>query len=224
MILANITRFEKPIIEILQLRTEQEGFFITILVDKFCSPQADEKNDAYQWLANVFTNVTQLSYGKSVFTDEENSILLILLPHIFSPNLIRKRGIASTIKNCVLNGTNEYHNLLIQKYFIFSYLISPFIVGNGNYSKEELEKFPDFAKVRIPNNEPEKDLQTKKELLESLCILSSFPDCRKSLRNLSIYPILREFDLHETDENVKEGVLKVVELIIRDEEDEKVEH
>ena len=69
MILSNVTRLDKASMELLQIGTDFEGLYIGKLLEKFCMPiDPIKKVDSFQWLANVFTNVTQvITYYFSIF-------------------------------------------------------------------------------------------------------------------------------------------------------------
>ena len=73
-----------------------------------------------------------------------------------------------------------------------------------------------------PKKAPEKSIEILKMLLESLVLLCQTRGIREQLRKAKVYPICRNLDYHQTEEeksNVTNDVVQqIVDLLMRDEE------
>lgn len=65
IILSNISRIEEGRAALLQIGTEFEGVYLYQLIQRYCialSASAAPKEDRYQWVAPILTNITQVNY------------------------------------------------------------------------------------------------------------------------------------------------------------------
>jgi len=89
----------------------------------------------------------------------------------------------------------------------------------GSLTPEEEEALPSDLQFL----EGEKKLQTDPEfrgvVLDILFLLCSTRDARDVVRRMNVYPILREYHLSERDEQLREAVERVVDLVMRSEEE-----
>merc|ERR1712151_1042515 len=93
------------------------------------------------------------------------------------------------------------------------------VTGPEEFTFEEVENMPITAKaLLLKDHSIEKDRETILSLLDSLVLLASTKETRDFMRSNSLYPILREFDKKQEEEEIKEAVLKIVDLLVRDEE------
>jgi hypothetical protein len=72
-----------------------------------------------------------------------------------------------------------------------------------------------------PDKEREKDKEIMKVHLETLLLLSTTQESRAMLRQVKIYPIIRECHMHVDDDGVREACDRVVQVIQRREEGEE---
>lgn len=77
------------------LKSPNHTVTITHLVDLF---DKKDTNDKMDYLATVFSNITQIHTARCMFLDRSIDILLRLIPHIQQP-LIRRGGIIGLIRN-----------------------------------------------------------------------------------------------------------------------------
>lgn len=56
--------------------------------------------------------------------------------------------------------------------------------------------------------------------LETLLLLTTMREGRDLMREVKVYPIIRETHLHVEDEEVREAADRLVQVLMRDEEDE----
>lgn len=106
---------------------------------------------------------------------------------------------------------------------LLNFLVVPLMAGPEDFTLEEVQTMPLAAQVIVMKDHTmEKDKETIMSLLESFVLLCSTAETREFLRQSQTYPILREFDNKQTDELIKEEVLKIVDLLVRDEGEEVV--
>merc|ERR1712137_17525 len=218
LILGNLTRTEEGSRVLMQEETSYEGVYVYKLIGRFYQGEKveDPKQDKFKWVASIMTNLSQLEKGREILLKDEAKLLLLIASANISNHPIRTRGIAATIKNCCFR--RSCHQELLDR-GILNFLVVPIVTGPENFTFEEVEGMPITAKaLLLKDHDIEKDKETILSLLESLVLLASTTETREFMRNASLYPILREFDNKQEDEQIKETVLKVVDLLVRDEE------
>ncbi|KAF2069313.1 hypothetical protein CYY_009366 [Polysphondylium violaceum] len=223
MLLSNVTHTKEGCLQLMQCGKELEAFFIMKLVQVLTM---DSSADDYltstknNWVVNIILNVTQIQEGRKIVLDPENSIFSSLLPLINHKNVIKRRGIVGIIRNCCFS--EIHHDYLIsEKIDIFTKILLP-IRGSGKFDDDDMEGMNSILhNVNLPIDYLiEQDRECKRMLVESLVFLTGTRKLRVHMRKIKVYPVLRDFFKDETDDDIKESVEKVVELIIRDEEGE----
>lgn len=66
----------------------------------------------------------------------------------------------------------------------------------------------------------ETDHEILKTHLETLLLLTATRECRETLRKVKVYPVIRELHVDVEDDGVRESVDRLVQVLMRDEEDE----
>jgi len=94
-------------------------------------------------------------------------------------------------------------------------------MGPEEYSDEDTEGMLDELQLLEPDKEREKDLEIMKTHLETLLLLSTTREGRDVLRQVKVYPIIRECHLHVDNDDVREACDRVVQIIMRKEEGEE---
>lgn len=177
-------------------------------------------DDDYQYVANILANISQLEQGRAFLLKHrgDKTLAAALLPQLRSPNVVRRRGIASLIRNLCFDTDNHfylYDQLDIPNQFI--YLLAgpepldeddkvgmhPSIYRLGDKKKRENDRF-----VRL-------------YAVDSLLLLCTTRNGRNDLRRKKVYPIVRNAHLVEPDEEIGDQIYKLVDFLIRDEEGEE---
>ncbi|KAL7534083.1 hypothetical protein ACHAWF_004716 [Thalassiosira exigua] len=203
----------------------------------------EESYDPYQYLAAVMTNVAQLETGRDFLMrliypqkkalslesiDEAEgesggnekvtatSHLQSLLPHLRSPNVRRRRGVAGAIKNCCFSRDSEWwllHVVRIDKHLLTS------LAGPEELDVEEKVGLdPDYWLLG-PKKVREPDAEVRLRAVEALLLLlASGRRARDALRERRTYVIIKLADMVEEDERVSERMLECVQYLRRDEE------
>ena len=141
--------------------------------------------------------------------------LIVFTEHI---SLVRRKGVTSTIKNVTFDIPS--HPLLLSDTDVnlLPYILLP-IIGPEEFSEEEsLAMLPDLQ-LLPPDKSRDSDPQNILTHLETLLLLTTTREGRDLMREVKVYPIVRETHLHVEDEMVREAADRLVQVLMRDEED-----
>jgi len=167
----------------------------------------------------------QSSHCRSYFTTpqpHDGSIIPLTKLIVFTEHksAIRRRGVASTIKNVAFD--IAAHPYLLSPsgphaINILPYILVP-IMGSEEYSDEDTEGMLEDLQLLPANKEREQDMEIIKTHLETLLLLTTTREGRDIMRRAKIYPIVRAAHEHVEDEGVREACDRFVQVIMRDEE------
>ncbi|RMZ80805.1 hypothetical protein DV737_g2824, partial [Chaetothyriales sp. CBS 132003] len=158
------------------------------------------------------------------------SKLVVFTTH---PSLIRRRGVASTLKNvCFEAATHSQQNAAAQstrtlldllldesQVNILPYLLLP-LAGNEEYSAEETEGMLVELQLLPADKQREADEGLVVTLVETLLLLTTTREGREVLRRSGVYPIIRLLHEKVQSEQVREVCERLVDMLMRDEADE----
>ena len=197
------------------------------------NPDAD-----YNYLAYFFADLSKFPHGRTYMTTpqpHDSDIIPLTKLQVFTSHAshIRRLGVASTIKNCAFHVPS--HQTLVSNLNpdptlppphvganLLPYLLLP-LMGPEEYSDEDTEGMLDELQLLEPDKEREADVEIMKTHLETLLLLSTTVEGRNVMRQVKVYPIVRECHLHVEDEGVREACDRVVQIIMRKEEGEEEE-
>jgi len=190
----------------------------------------------YDYLAYFFADLSKFPKGREYMTTpqaHDSDIIPLTKLQVFTshPSHIRRLGVASTIKNCTFHV--PAHPTLMSNLNpdptlpppsvganLLPYILLP-LMGPEDYSDEDTEGMLDELQLLEPDKEREKDLEIMKTHLETLLLLSTTREGRDVLRQVKVYPIIRECHLHVDNDDVREACDRVVQIIMRKEEGEE---
>jgi hypothetical protein len=185
------------------------------------------KDADYDYLCYLFADLAKLEAGRKHFLDPRAegagevrehviplSKMVVFTEHA---STIRRRGVASTIKNMAFEVSA--HPTLMEETAvnILPYIILP-LMGNEEYSLDDSDGMLDECQLLPPDKAREKQNDIICIHLETLLLLTTTAKGRARLREIKVYPIIRELHLHIEDENVAEGCDRLVQILMRDEE------
>jgi predicted nucleic acid-binding Zn ribbon protein len=165
------------------------------------------------------------------------------------PDLIRRGGVISSLKNIFF--IKSAHKLLIapptidtrspnhdthlagalrastrppSSIDILPYLLLPLCDGRelGKLDMEDQEMLPEECQLLDEDKRREKDTALRLMLVESLLLLCTGLYGRQCLRERGCYIVVREAHLQEKDEKIAESVLRLVNILRRDESEESI--
>jgi len=132
---------------------------------------------------------------------------------------IRRRGVASTVKNVTFD--ISAHPYLLSPsgpaaINILPYILVP-IMGSEEYSDEDTEGMLEDLQLLPADKKREEDMEIIKTHLETLLLLTTTREGRDIMRRNKVYPIVRAAHEHLENEGVREACDRFVQVIMRDE-------
>jgi hypothetical protein len=232
MLLANLGK-EDNIKRLLKLgRASPEGLqsndrIIDQLLDLFVKG-ADgtyNKEANYDYLAYLFADIAKHGEGRKYFLAKQNydGVIPLTKLTVFTEHKsdVRRKGVASTIKNVAFE--TEKHELFLSEdeINILPYLLLP-IIGGEEYSDEDQEGMLDDLQLLPPDKTRDSDPEIIKAHVETLTLLTNSREGRDIMRRIKVYPVVRETHLAVEDDGVREACERLVQVLMRDEEGEEV--
>ncbi|QIW95374.1 hypothetical protein AMS68_000892 [Peltaster fructicola] len=185
------------------------------------------KNADYDYLSYPFADLSKHEDGRKHFLTarkDDNDIVPLTKMIVFTEHksTIRRRGVANTIKNAAFD-VSSHPRLLTSEaeggIGLLPYILLP-LMGNEEYAEEDTEGMLDELQLLDPDKEREPQNDIIQTHLETLLLLTTTREGRQTLRDIKVYPIVRELHLKNEDEGVREGCDRLVQVLMRDEEGE----
>ncbi|KAJ2662105.1 Protein hgh1 [Coemansia sp. RSA 1200] len=231
MLLSNLTKAESVcrILSLLKNPTSSDicnsPLALDQLTDVFVKGMDKKynKNAHYGYLASVFADITNYPYGRRYFLNQStyDGKLPITKIMVFSeyPEVIRRGGVDSTMKNVCFD--KENHKLILDphKTNMLPYILLP-LCGPEEYESEDMELMPEEVQLLGDEKTRESDPRLRATLLEAINLLCSTFDGREFLRAKKVYPILRELHKSESDETCSDLCYRAVQLLLGNESNE----
>ncbi|CAG8637143.1 185_t:CDS:2, partial [Acaulospora morrowiae] len=234
MLISNITKNERISAKILSIECQPvEGLsnskrFMDHLVDIFVKglDRSYNKEAEFHFLASVFANVTMLPQGQEYFLSNSShdnitplSKLIIFTEY---PNIIRRGGVDSCIKNCCFS-TNHHLDLLSEsKINLLPYILLP-LCGPEEFDLDDMEGMPEDIQLLPSDKKREPDVHLRQILLETLVLLTTTRKGREILRERKVYPVVRQMHLAEKDDRISNVIDQIVNMLMRDDAPEEYE-
>nr|POF04000.1 protein hgh1 like [Quercus suber] len=203
------------------------------------------KDATYDYLSYLFADLAKEEKGREHFLQPrkaDNDIVPITKLIVFTEHAsaIRRRGVANTIKNVCFDTpshplllANEGDNVVVPPTAtdsplagttgtgigLLPYILLP-LMGSEEYSDEDTEGMLDECQLLPPDKERDSQNDILITHLETLLLLTTTRAGRQRLRDIKVYPIVRDLHLHNEDEGVREGCDRLVQVLMRDEEGE----
>lgn len=239
MLLANMAKSE-GILKLLKLKRNTpkplstSPFAIDQLLDCFVKGAGGtyNKNANYDYLCYHFADLATHEDGRKHFLtpraegegDTAEKVVPLTKLTVFTEHesTIRRRGVASTIKNVCFD-ISSHPTLLASPAAggvgLLPYILLP-LMGNEEYTDEESEGMLDECQLLPPDKEREKQPDIIAIHLETLLLLTTTREARGRLREIHVYPIVRELHIHVEDDQVREACDRLVQVLQRGEEGE----
>ncbi|EGG20568.1 armadillo-like helical domain-containing protein [Cavenderia fasciculata] len=223
MLLSNITHTKEGCTQLLQYGRELEGFYILKLAQQLTNdssvPSSSALANGGNWVINILLNITQIEEGRNILLNAEHGILVSLLPLLTSKSVLKRRGAMGIIRNCCYS-TVHHQYLLSPEIDILTKMLL-MIRGPNTLEDDEMEGMNELLKNKPEQAsiDREEDKKVRQMIIEALIFLTSLKSTRKTLRDRKVYPIVRNYHLVEKDEKIGEDIEKVVEMLIRDEDE-----
>lgn len=236
MLLANMSKSD-TITKLLTLKREipkplsTSPIAIDQLLDCFVKGAggSHNKHADYDYLSYLFADLSKHAAGRAHFLaprSEDADIVPLTKLTVFTEHesAIRRRGVANTLKNVAFD-VQAHSRLLASEtevaggVGVLPYLLLP-LMGTEEYSDEDTEGMLDEVQLLPPDKQRESQNDIICTHLETLLLLTTERESRDRLREVKVYPILRELHRAVTNEDVREGADRLVQIVMRDEEGE----
>lgn len=185
---------------------------------------ATSTEDPFQHFAAVLMNSTQVEQGRRfVMKIRDNgigkkgqSMLERIITELRSPNPIRRRGIAGSVKNCCFEKDAGWW--LINEVQVVSKILYP-LAGPEELDLDDKRGMDPDLWLEGPDKKRESDKVTRQLLVEAILLLSaSGRKSRESIRTERTYVVLKMMDLSEDSEEVSDSISECVQYLRRDED------
>jgi hypothetical protein len=231
MLLANLAKYDelKDILSIERPAPKElasNNLAIDQLLDLFVKG-ADgtyNKEANYDYLSYLFADLAKHEEGRKYFLtrQEYDGVVPLTKLVVFTEHKsdIRRKGVASTIKNVAFETDAHPKFLAEDEINILPYLLLP-ITGSEEYGEEDsLSMLPDLQ-LLPPDKRRDPDPSIIQTHVETLMLLTTTREGRDLMREIKVYPIIRETHLQVEDEGVREACERLVQVLMRDEEGEE---
>jgi hypothetical protein len=239
MLLANMAKSEK-ITDLLTLKRDVPKPLSTspIAIDQLldCFVRGTNPAAKYDYLSYLFADISKHASGRTHFLNprsEDSDVVPLTKLIVFTEakSTIRRRGVANTIKNAcfdtathprLLASETDNHGDVAAPINLLPYILLP-LMGSETYSDEDTDGMLDEVQLLDPDKtrEPQNDILVTH--LETLLLLTTSPESRKRLRDVKVYPIVRELHVQVENEDVREACDRLVQVLMRFEEGEEDE-
>ncbi|KAI1618861.1 hypothetical protein EDD36DRAFT_427336 [Exophiala viscosa] len=188
------------------------------------------KKANFDYLAYLLADMSKHEAGRQHFLSkrEYDGVVPISKLTVFTEHKshIRRRGVASTIKNVAFE--IRKHPLLLADdteiidgspgVNILPYILLP-LAGSEEYSEEESANMLPDLQLLPPDKTRESDTRIVLTHSETLLLLSTTREGREKMRSAGVYPLIRETHIHVDNDEVREACDRLVQLIMGDEEE-----
>lgn len=233
MLLANLAKWDslKNIIEKKQPPPETLGsdeLVLNQLMDLFVkgADGSFNKHADYDYLAYVFADLAKHAEIRQHFVrrQEYDSAVPLTKIRVFTEHKsdVRRKGVASTIKNVAFDVPSHQSFLAEDEINILPYVLLP-IMGSEDYDEDDMMAMLPDLQLLPPDKQRDPDPKIVQTHVETLLLLASTREGRELMREIKVYPIIRETHLRVDDEGVQEACERLVQILMRDEEDETSE-
>jgi hypothetical protein len=231
MLLANLVKHD-ALVAILSLERpappelHSNNLAIDQLLDLFVKG-ADgtyNKEANFDYLSYLFADLAKHASGRQYLLTKQSydSIVPLSKLVVFTEHAshIRRRGVTSTIKNTAFETASHPQFLSEDEINILPYLLLP-IMGSEEYSDEDSATMLPDLQLLPADKQREPDSAILQTHVETLMLLTTTRPGRDVLRDVSVYPIVRETHLQVEDDGVREACERLVQVLMRDEEGEE---
>ncbi|KAI2780837.1 hypothetical protein F4815DRAFT_116144 [Daldinia loculata] len=229
MLLANLSKWDslKRVLNKKQPSPTELGsneLVLNQLVDLFVkgADGSYNKDADFDHLAYLFADLTKHAEVRHYFVrkQEYDGIIPITKLKVFTEykSNVRRKGVASTLKNVAFDVPSHPLFLSEDDIDILPYVLLP-IMGNEEYDEDEMMSMLPDLQLLPPDKQRDDDPNIIQTHVETLLLLSSTREGREQMRNVKVYPIIRETHLRVNDEGVRDACERLVQVLMRDEED-----
>ncbi|KAH8879194.1 DUF383-domain-containing protein [Thozetella sp. PMI_491] len=233
MLLANVAKWDsmKSLVGRKQSPPESLGSddrVINQLVDLFVKG-ADgtfNKQADFDYLAYLFADLAKHGEFRKYFLEKQDydGVIPLNKLKVFTEHKsdVRRKGVASTIKNVAFDVHSHPEFLDESGINIMPYILLP-IMGSEEYDDEDtMGMLPDLQ-LLSQDKKRDADPHIVQTHVETLTLLTTTREGRDLMRDIKVYPIIRETHLRVDSEEVRDACERLVQVLMRDEEEASIE-
>ena len=182
------------------------------------------KNADYDYLSYFFADISKHEKGRKYFVTRQSydDVVPITKLTVFTEHKshIRRRGVASTLKNVAFEVSSHPMLLADLEANLLPYIMLP-LAGPEEFNEEESADMLTDLQLLPPDKTREPDNDILVTHLETLLLLTATREGREYMRQVKIYPIIRECHLNVENEDVRNACDRLVQVVLRDEAPEE---
>jgi hypothetical protein len=227
MLLANLAKWDtlKSLVDSRQrphADLQSDDRIINQLVDLFVmgSEGSYNKHATFDYLAYLFADLARHSELRQYFVEKQayDGVIPLTKICVFTNHKsdVRRKGVASTIKNVAFDVPSHPSILSVEEINILPYILLP-ITGNEEYDEEDAVGMPPDLQLLPPDKQRDPDHGIIQTHVETLTLLTSTRGGRDLMRQIKVYPVIRETHLRVENEGVREACERLVQVLMMDE-------
>lgn len=199
------------------------------LVDLFTrgSEHSYNKDANYHYLSYLLADLSTDARIRAHLVTRQNYDGLIPLakikPFTSHPDSVRRKGVASCIKNTAFE-VSAHPSFLTEdedsgEIAILPYVLLPIMSGSDHqdYSEEEMDQMLPDLQLLEPDHQRDGDYEIVRTHLETLMLLTTTRQGRELMRKVQVYPVIRETHKSVENDSVREACERLVQVLMRDE-------
>ncbi|PHH92812.1 hypothetical protein CDD83_4971 [Cordyceps sp. RAO-2017] len=198
------------------------------LLDLFVKGQdgSFNKRADFDYLAYVFADLAKHAEARHYFVTPQpyDGVIPLTKLKVFTEHKsdVRRRGVANTIKNVAFDLPSHPSFLSETGINILPYILLP-ITGSEEYDVDDtMAMLPDLQ-LLPPDKKRDADSTIVLTHVETLMLLATTRQGRELMREVKVYPIIRETHLRVDHDGVRDACERLVQLLMRDEEPDETQ-
>ena len=178
--------------------------------------------DPWQHTSSILCNFCRIDNGRKIILKQSSGYMEKLILQIRSKNNCRRRGVVGCIKTVLFD--TDIHWWMVHELKILTPLVIPLIV-NTPFTDDEKNGMDPLIWMNAESSDKKKDSDDDiiKMLLECLILLCQKRAMRDFIRKSKIYPVVRNLDYEQSNEDISSIIFEIVNFIYRDEDPENKE-
>ncbi|KUI60718.1 hypothetical protein VP1G_07918 [Cytospora mali] len=231
MLLANLAKWDglKNILDRKQKAPESLGSddqVLNQLVDLFVkgADGSFNKDADYDYLGYLFADLAKHPEVRQYFLkrQEYDGLVPLMKLKVFTEHKsdIRRKGVASTIKNVAFDVPSHPSLFSQNEIHIFPHILLP-LMGSEVYDEDDMSGMLPELHLLPPDKERESDASIVQTHVETLMLFTTTRKGRDLMRDIKVYPLIRETHLRVKDEGVTIACERLVQVLMLDDEIEE---
>ncbi|KKY27073.1 putative dna-binding protein hgh1 [Phaeomoniella chlamydospora] len=178
------------------------------------------KHADYDYLSYFFADISKHEEGRHYFVTRQayDDVVPITKLTVFTEHgsHIRRKGVASTLKNVAFEISSHQMLLSDLEANLLPYILLP-VAGPEEFNEQDSDGMLTDLQLLPPDKRREPDNDILVTHLETLLLLTTTREGRELMRQVKVYPFIRECHLHVENEAVRDACDRLVQLLLRDE-------